>query len=178
MAGVGDAWAKLNRVACSSREATLTSAAVLLGQLLTADRIKVPLEARDKPSVLNELVALLVSTAGGDSGDLMRAVYEREELQSTGFGHGVAIPHARTPTLTALAIVAGRTTVPVDFGAVDGHPVRLLFFVAGPESAAGDQVRVLSRIARLVRRDYLRERLLKAASADDFAAVVREAELM
>lgn len=150
---------------------------MLLGQLLTADRIKVPLEARDKPSVLDELVGLLVSTVGGDRADLMRAVIEREELQSTGFGYGVAIPHARTPTLMSLAVVAGRTTTPVDYGAVDAQPVRLFFFVAGPESAAGDQVRVLSRIARLVRRDYLRERLLKAATAEDFAAVVREAEL-
>jgi mannitol/fructose-specific phosphotransferase system IIA component (Ntr-type) len=48
--------------------------------------------------------------------------------------------------------------------------------VVGPESAAGDQVRALSRIARLVRRDYMRERLLKAASAEEFAQIVREAE--
>ncbi len=149
---------------------------MLLGQLLTADRIKVPLESRDKPSVLRELVSLLVSTVGGESGDVLRAVNEREDLQSTGFGHGIAIPHARTPTLTGLALVAGRTAAPIDYGAVDGQPVRLLFLVAGPESASGDQVRALSRIARLVRRDYLRERLLKAATPEDFAAVVREAE--
>lgn len=149
---------------------------MLLGQLLTADRIKVPLDSRDKPSVLRELVDLLVSRVGGDPADILRAVYEREELQSTGFGYGVAIPHARTPILKELVVVAGRTAVPVDYGAVDEKPVRLLFLVAGPEAAAGDQVRALSRIARLVRRDYLRERLLKAATAEDFAAVVKEAE--
>ena len=149
---------------------------MLLGQLLTSDRIKVPLLARDKPSVLQELVDLLVSAIGGDPGEILRAVYEREELQSTGFGHGVAIPHARTPALREFTVVAGRTAAPVDYGAVDGQPVRILFLVAGPESAAGDQVRALSRLARLVRRDYLRERLLKAANADEFAAVVRDAE--
>ena len=149
---------------------------MLLGQLLTADRIKVPLDARDKPGVLRELVDLLVSREGGDPEDVLRAVHEREDMQSTGFGYGVAIPHARSPMLTRLVIVAGRTAVPVDFGAVDEKPVRLLFLVAGPEAAAGDQVRALSRIARLVRRDYLRERLLKAPTADDFAAVIRDAE--
>jgi mannitol/fructose-specific phosphotransferase system IIA component (Ntr-type) len=149
---------------------------VLLGQLLTADRIKVPLDSRDKPSVLRELVDLLVSRVGGDPADILRAVHEREELQSTGFGYGVAIPHARTPILRELVVVAGRTSVPLDYGAVDEKPVRLVFLVAGPESAAGDQVRALSRIARLVRRDYLRERLLKAATPEDFAAVVREVE--
>jgi mannitol/fructose-specific phosphotransferase system IIA component (Ntr-type) len=155
---------------------TLTSGAVLLSQLLSADRIKVPLESRDKPSVLRELVSLLVSTTGGEATDILRAVHEREECQSTGFGHGVAIPHARTPTLGALALVAGKAASPIDYGAVDALPVRLFFLVAGPESAAGDQVRALARIARLVRRDYLRERLLKAGSADDFAEVMREAE--
>lgn len=149
---------------------------MLLGQLLTPDRIRVPLDSRDKPSVLRELVDLLVHTAGGDPADVLRAVIEREDCQSTGFGHGVAIPHARTPSLTELAVVAGRSPTPIDYSAVDGQPVRLFFFVAGPEEASGDQVRALARIARLVRRDYLRERLLKAANAEDFAQIVREAE--
>jgi mannitol/fructose-specific phosphotransferase system IIA component (Ntr-type) len=149
---------------------------VLLSQLLTPDRIRVPLESRDKPSVLRELVDLLARTAGGDPNDVLASVNEREEAQSTGFGHGIAIPHGRTPTLSGLALVAGRTATAIPYGAVDGQPVRLFFLVAGPESAAGDQVRVLARIARLVRRDYLRERLLRAATADEFAEVVREAE--
>lgn len=150
--------------------------AVLLSQLLTADRIKVPLDSRDKPSVLRELVDLLVARAGGDPGAILHAVHEREAAQSTGFGHGIAIPHGRTPSLNALAIVAGRAATPIEFHAVDGQPVRLLFLVAGPEAAAGDQVRVLARIARLLRRDYVRERLLKAGSAVDFAAIVKEVE--
>jgi len=149
---------------------------VLLGQLLPADHIKVPLESRDKPSVLHELVDLLVRATGAEEADVLRAVNEREDCLSTGFGYGVAIPHGRTPTLSGLSLVAGRSGAPIDFGAVDGQPVRLFFLVAGPESAAADQVRALARIARLVRRDYLRERLLKAGSAEDFAQVVREAE--
>ena len=149
---------------------------MLLGELLTADRIKVPLESRDKPSVLKELVELLVKTTGGETGDVLRAVHEREDCLSTGFGYGVAIPHGRTPTLGGLALVAGRAGAPIDFGAVDGLPVRLFFLVAGPESAAADQVRALARIARLVRKDYLRERLLKASTGEDFAQIVREAE--
>ncbi len=149
---------------------------MLLSQLLTADRIKVPLASRDKPSVLRELVDLLVAHEGGDAGAILHAVRERESVQSTGFGHGIAIPHGRTPTLSGLTLVAGRASEAVEWDAVDGQPVRLLFLVAGPESAAGEQVRALARIARLVRRDYLREQLLKAASGEEFAAVVRTAE--
>lgn len=149
---------------------------MLLSQLLTPDRIKVPLDSRDKPSVLREMVELLAGSVGADPSDILHAVREREDCQSTGFGHGVAIPHARTPTLEGLAVVAGRSPAPIEYGAVDGQPVRLLFLVAGPEAAAGDQVRALARIARLVRRDYLRERLLKAASPEEFAQIVRDAE--
>lgn len=155
---------------------TLTSVAVLLSRLLTPERIRVPLSARDKPGVLRELVDLLVGTSGGSADDIMHAVREREDTQSTGFGHGIAIPHARTPTLGELRLVAGRTAAPIEYGAVDGKPVQLFFLVAGPEVAAGDQVRALARIARLVRRDSLRDALLAAASAEDFARIVQEAE--
>jgi PTS system nitrogen regulatory IIA component len=151
---------------------------VQLSQLLSADRIKVPLESRDKPSVIRELVDLLARTAGGDPGEILHAVMEREDAQSTGFGHGVAIPHGRTPSLGSLAVVAGRAAEPVEYGSVDAQPVRLFFLVAGPESAAGDQVRALARIARLVRRDHLRERLVRAATAAEFAAAVQDAELV
>jgi len=149
---------------------------VLLSQLLTDDRIRVPLSSRDKPSVLKELVDLLARQTGGDAADMLHAVREREATQSTGFGYGIAIPHGRTPTLPSLAMAAGRTAAPIDYGAVDGEPVRLLFLVVGPETAAGDQVRALARIARLLRRDQVRERLLAADSAEAFGRIVREVE--
>lgn len=149
---------------------------MLLSRLLPPEHVRVPLASRDKPGVLRELVELLVGQAGGAADDILHAVREREAAQSTGFGHGIAIPHARTPTLPGLRIVAGRTTAPVDWEAVDGQPVQLFFLVAGPEMAAGDQVRALARIARLVRRDVLRDRLLAAPDGAQFARIVEEAE--
>jgi mannitol/fructose-specific phosphotransferase system IIA component (Ntr-type) len=149
---------------------------VLLSRLLTTDRIRVPLVSRDKPSVLRELVDLLARASGADAVDLLHAVREREETQSTGFGYGIAIPHGRTPNLERLEVAAGRAAAPIEYGAVDGAPVQLFFLVAGPESAAGDQVRALARIARLVRRDQVREGLLRAADAAEFVRVVSEAE--
>lgn len=149
---------------------------MLLSQLLAPDRVTVPLTSRDKSSVLRELVDLLVSTSGGDADDILHSVRDREECQSTGFGYGVAIPHARTPTLAGLTMVAGVATEPIEYGALDGQPVRLIFLLVGPESAAGVQVRALARIARLVRRDAVRERLLRAATPEEFVRVVKESE--
>ena len=149
---------------------------MFLSQLLAPDRVRVPLTARDKPGILRELCTLLVATAGGDEADVVHAVREREESQSTGYGFEVAIPHGRTPTLPGLAVVAGVSAVPVEYGAMDGQPVRLFFLVVGPESAAGLQVRALARIARLVRRDAVREQLIRAETPEAFCQVVRACE--
>ena len=149
---------------------------MLLSELLAPDRVRVPLTSRDKSSVLRELVELLVLTTGGSTDDILHAVREREACQSTGFGHGVAIPHARTPTLPGLTLVAGQTAQPIDYGALDGKPVRLFFLLAGPEAMAASQVRALARIARLVRREYVRDRLMEAGTSEAFCRVVREAE--
>ena len=149
---------------------------MILSQLLAPDRVRVPLASRDKPTVLRELVELLVGACGGQADDILHAVREREECLSTGFGHGVAIPHARSPSLADVRLVAGVSSEPIEYGAVDGRPVRLFFLVAGPETMAALQVRVLARIARLVRREYVRERLLDSLSPEAFCQVVREAE--
>ena len=150
---------------------------MLLSQLLAPDRVRVPLTSRDKSSVLRELVDLLVQTAGGDADDILHAVRDREECQSTGFGYGVAIPHARTPTLAELTMVAGTAPDPIEYSALDGVKVGLLFLVVGPESAAGAQVRALARIARLVRREAVRERLVKAPTGEAFHRILCEAEV-
>lgn len=149
---------------------------MLLSQLLAPERVRVPLVSRDKSTVLRELVELLVRSSGGSPEDILHAVREREDCQSTGFGYGVAIPHARTPSLPGLTLVAGQAAAPIDYGALDGKPVRLFFLLAGPETVAGSQVRALARIARLVRREYVRDRLLEAGTAEAFCQVVREAE--
>lgn len=149
---------------------------MFLSQLLAPDRVLVPLSARDKSGVLRELTSRLVAVAGGEEADVLHAVREREESQCTGYGYEVAIPHGRSPTLHALAVVAGVSAAPVEYGAMDGQPVRIFFLVAGPESAAGQQVRVLARIARLVRRFEVRQRLMRAATPEEFFQVVRESE--
>jgi mannitol/fructose-specific phosphotransferase system IIA component (Ntr-type) len=101
---------------------------------------------------------------------------ERESVQSTGIGFGVAIPHGRSDAVRELSMVAGVSRYPVPFDAIDGEPVRLFFLIVGPEASAGLHVKILSRIARLVRRDAVRQQLLEAASADAFYHAILDAE--
>jgi PTS system nitrogen regulatory IIA component len=126
--------------------------------------------------VLRELVEAL---ANGDQvrvEDLLQAVEEREQVLSTGIGHGVAIPHGRSGRLADLRIAAGVAREPIEFGSLDGEPVRLVFLLVAPESEAGVHVKALSRITRLVRQPLVRERLMRASNGEEFVRILREAE--
>jgi fructose-specific phosphotransferase system IIA component len=150
---------------------------VLLTDLLTPDRIKIPLRSISKEEILTELVDIIGSSpVVRDKNDVLRAVREREEVLSTGIGNGVAIPHGKSASISELALAAGVTPEGVDFEALDGKPVHLFFLLVGPESAAGEHVKALSRISRLLQRDSFRGRLSSASSADEFYAVLSEAE--
>lgn len=106
--------------------------------------------------------------------EIHRAIREREAVLSTGIGHGIALPHARTPALASLEMAVGTTAGPVEFGAVDERPVRLVWMLAAPVSASGLHVRTLARISGLLRDDAVRERLVGAGSPQEFLARLRE----
>ena len=154
-----------------------------LSELLTPNRIRVPLRAQSKEGVLRELVQLMVGgnggggVVGGSGGeDVFQAILERERQFPTGIGYGVAVPHGKTPALANLLAVAGTSPVAVPYETVDGEPVRLFFMLAGPESQAGAHVKALSRISRLVRREPIRTRLLAAQTPEEFYRILCEAE--
>ncbi|HSJ09562.1 MAG TPA: PTS sugar transporter subunit IIA [Longimicrobiales bacterium] len=146
-------------------------------ELLTLERIKIPLEATTKEDLLRELVDVVAGSGGmPDPEEVLRAVREREAVLSTGIGHGVAIPHGKSGAVSNLRMAAGRAATPVDFDALDGQPVSLFFLLVGPESAAGPHIKALSRISRLVRKDEVRERLGAARTSEEFMHALQEAE--
>jgi len=149
---------------------------VLLTELLSPDRVVIPLHVYDRQSAIAALTRRLADLANAAYEDVLEAVLERESVQSTGVGFGVAIPHGRCAAVRELAMVAGVSPSPVPFDAIDGEPVRLFFLIVGPEASAGLHVKILSRIARLVRRDTVRQQLLEATTADAFYNVLLDAE--
>lgn len=149
---------------------------MLLTELLTPDRVVVPLAARDKAGIIAELTRHLVARSGGEYAQVLEAIEERENVLSTGIGFGVAIPHARSSAVRELSVVCGVSPVPVPYDSIDGDPVRLFFLIVGPEAAAGQHVKILSRIARLVRKENLRQQLCQADTADRFYAALLDAE--
>lgn len=149
-----------------------------VGVLLTPERIRIPLRASSKAEVLPELVDVVVASLGlsAEREAVLQAVLERERVLSTGIGGGVALPHAKYDGLSDLVMAAGVTVEPIEYESLDGRPVRLFFLLLGPERAAGDHVRALSRISRIVQNESLRSSLVGATDAERFVRVLGEAE--
>ncbi|MEX0912636.1 MAG: PTS sugar transporter subunit IIA [Gemmatimonadota bacterium] len=148
-----------------------------LTELLSPDRISIPLVSSTKDEILTELVEVVGKNASiRDLDEVLRAVREREEVLSTGIGNGVAIPHGKSAGIAELSLVAGVSRAGIDFEALDGKPVNLFFLLVGPEAAAGQHVKALSRISRLLRRDSFRVRLMEATTPDEFYSIIVEAE--
>lgn len=152
-----------------------------LQEILAVDRIDADFTATSKTAALAALAGLLcegIEEAGVRASveDVRRVLEAREALQSTGVGSGVAIPHGRIVGLDRFVGALALHPRGVAFDAIDGEPVSILFAVIGPERAAGEHLKCLARIGRLLRDDSVRARLLRATSAEEALTVVREAD--
>jgi PTS system nitrogen regulatory IIA component len=139
-----------------------------LTDLLNADRVAIERAPAGNYAKADALTALSRLLAGGTHlpyDAIEHVLLEREQLQSTGIGEGVAIPHGAMAQLenqcAALLIVPAG----VEFQAIDGEKVTLLFAVIGPKRATGEHLKTLARVSRLLRNKGFRERLIDAPSA-------------
>jgi PTS system nitrogen regulatory IIA component len=149
---------------------------VQLTDLLHPDRVRVSLRATGKGELLKEMSTLLAERSGVPVDEVLEAVEEREAVLSTGIGLGVAVPHGKSSAAARLEMVCGVSAAAIDFDALDGEACRLFFMLVGPEAAAGEHVKALSRIARVVRRDEIRQRLIAATTAEAFIQTIVDAE--
>lgn len=150
----------------------------MLSDLLTLERVKVPLTSRSKDAVLRELVELAMPAAEAAARErTVTAVLDREALLSTGIGVGIAIPHGRTCDVDSIILTAGLAPEPIDFNALDGRPVTLFFLLLGPAQAAGAHVRALGRMSRILRHESVRDALNAAGSAEEFMELLVGAEV-
>jgi fructose PTS system EIIBC or EIIC component len=149
----------------------------LLSELLSTERVRVPLGSHSKADLLRELVGLAVGSAGDDTVlGILDAVEAREAQVSTALGGGLAVPHGRTDLVAEVCLAAGLVGDVPDYLALDDSPVRVVFLVLTPTAASGQHVKLLARIARLMHHTESREALLAAHSASEFLAVIRKAE--
>jgi nitrogen PTS system EIIA component len=146
-----------------------------LVDILSPDSILVELKSQDKKGVLAELCDLLASR-GKLPGpqQMVDVLLEREALGSTGIGQGVAIPHGKTSAVKEQVAALGISRRGIDFDALDGESVYIVFLLIAPAEAAGNHLKALAKISRLLKDRFFRQALRDAKSPDEILRIVRE----
>lgn len=149
-----------------------------VSDFLKKEAIAVPLKSRTKNDVFHELINLLHSRGVlADKELALKAVYDREEIMSTGIGHGIAIPHGKAKSVKEIAAASGIYAPGIDYSALDGQPVYLVVMLVGPEDGAAQHVKALARISRLLQHESARQKLIACKNADEFYQIILEEEL-
>lgn len=140
--------------------------------------VEADLRASNKPGVLRELTGLILRVKPDlDPNELVETLMQREKLQSTDIGDGVAIPHGKSSSVSEIVACLGRSRAGVDFQSLDGLPTHLFLTLLVPESSHGLHLKALARVARLLRAPGVREALIEAPDADAmYEVIVREDE--
>jgi len=135
------------------------------------------LKSSDKNEAINELIDLFSSDPRvEDIEDVRKNVFEREKIMSTGIGKGFAVPHGKSDSIKEIIAAFGRSTKGIDFEAMDGQPVNLIFLIVGRNDSISIHIKLLSRISRMMNKDDFRNRLLNAANAEELYKVFIDEE--
>jgi nitrogen PTS system EIIA component len=143
-----------------------------LNDLLTPQAVVPALKVNSKKQALQELAARAAAICGRVEREVLDVLTQRERLGSTGIGSGIAIPHGKLPKLERLFGVFARLERPVDFEALDGQPVDLMFLLLAPEAAGADHLKALARVARLLRDAEVARKLRESRDAEALYAVL------
>ncbi len=139
--------------------------------------VKVPLEGKDKESVITELVDVL-DAAGvlADRQQVLQAVLLREQMRSTGIGSGIAIPHGKCDAVSELVMAIGISPDGIDFQSVDDKPVKIVILLVSPSDQTGPHIQALARISRLMLDEQFRQQLEQADSPQQIYELLSDKE--
>jgi PTS system nitrogen regulatory IIA component len=143
--------------------------------ILARDAVIVNLGVRTKREVLAEMAAALAKVEPKIAAErLLDVLLEREALQSTGIGEGVAIPHGKLPGLDRLVATFARSHEGIDFESIDGQPTHHFFLLVVPEHSGGQYLKALARISRFFRDAAFRQNLTEGETHEDLIRAIEE----
>lgn len=142
-----------------------------LQDLLPDNHVILDLNVASKRAVFEAMAKALAGHEAIDADQVLQLLLERERIGTTGIGEGVAIPHAKVKDLPGLTGFFIRTSAPIDFDALDGIKVDLVFVLLAPEGASAEHLKALAKIARVFREHSKREALRSAESVADARAL-------
>ncbi|MDT7839589.1 fructose-specific PTS transporter subunit EIIC [Streptomyces justiciae] len=160
----------------ASAEPTASVDAEVLSGYLTEQTVSLGLGAGDKEAAIREMAGLLARSGKvADVDELVATALRREEQGTTGLGEEIAIPHAKTDAVTAPVVGFARSPEGIEWGSLDGTRAKLVFMIAVPEAAAGDEhLRILALLSRKLMDTGFRERLMTAVDESAVVKVLRE----
>lgn len=131
------------------------------------------LKSKTKREVLFELSEVfLQGNFNIDSDSMVKVLLEREKLGSTGIGDGIAIPHGKLPGLENLIVSFGRSKEGIEFDSLDGKPVHIFFLLMAPENSAGQHLKALAKISRMLKEETFRNDLMKMQTSDEIYSLI------
>jgi PTS system nitrogen regulatory IIA component len=145
---------------------------MLLTDLVAPNAVIPALKVNSKKQVIQELAAKAAQLTGQAERAVFETLMQREKLGSTGVGNGIAIPHGKLAKLAKLFGLFARLDRPVEFEALDGQPVDLMFLLLAPETAGADHLKALARVARLLRDPDVARKLRESRDAEAIYAVL------
>ncbi len=138
----------------------------------TSEAVEASLTVANKKALFQQLAANASRQSGLDAKDVLASLNTREKLGSTGFGGGTAIPHGKIAGLDKVFGAFARLAQPIDFGAVDGMPVDLVFLLLSPPDAGADHLKALASVSRAFRDRQMLDKLRGARSRDALYALL------
>ena len=148
-----------------------------ISDLLTEDLVVANLEGNSKDDVINAIVDLVATSSKVlDKQKVREAVFEREQIMSTGVGDGFAIPHGKTDAVSDIVAAFAITAEPIDYESLDEKPVRLVFLLVSKVNMVGPHIKLLSRISRLMNKAEFRNKLLDVKSSKDIIEMFKQEE--
>ncbi len=143
-------------------------------ELIDESVVRVPLNAKDKESVIRELVEVLYKAGKiSDKAEVQKAVFTREALGSTGLTDGIAVPHGKSQAVTDLAIAIGIAPEGIAFESMDGSPSKLFFLIVAPPDKSGPHIEALSEIARMSRSKAFCRALANACDPAEVVSLLK-----
>jgi nitrogen PTS system EIIA component len=150
-------------------------ACMKITEMLRREFVLEDLKARNKHDVLAELANVFANGKTNVNPEAMlHVVLERERLGSTGIGDGIGIPHGKVTGLDEMVVSFGRSREGIEFDAMDGKPVHLFFLLMAPENSAGQHLKALAKISRMLKDPNFRKNLLNAKTHEDLFRIIAE----
>lgn len=147
-----------------------------LSEIMSGNSIIMGLKSGNKRQMLQDMATIAAEITGINERTIFDTILERENLGSTGFGDGTALPHGRFADLDKVYGFFAKLNTPIDFDAIDGKPVDLVFMLLSPEGSGADHLTALAQTSRILKDESTRTKIRQISSAQEVYALLNNHE--